>query len=264
MITIVAKKKLKGAQGTLELNVDVTIRKGAFVTLSGVSGIGKTTLLRIIAGLTFPEYGLVNVLGKNWLDSNKNINVSPQKRSVGFVFQDLALFPNMTVLQNISFALKKGKDVNIVNTLIEIMELENLKSVKPSHLSRGQQQRVAIARAIAQRPSILLLDEPFSALDETIRKKLLVYIKVLHQQYQLTTILVTHHPDIINEVSDIQWHMKDGKIDVLTPSLVKECTYPIKNLSRDEHNVTITLDHHDALMDINIGDTIKIHRKTPD
>ena len=192
MISISLKKNLQGANGKMTLEVNGHISPGDLVVIYGVSGAGKTSILRMIAGLFNPESGKIEINNTCWFDSQKNINIKPQYRKVGFVWQDYALFPNMTVKQNLRFALQKGQSEKIITELMEIIELTGLQNRKPHTLSGGQQQRVALARALVRKPQILLLDEPLSALDDSMRMKMQDYLLKVHEQYKLTTILVTH------------------------------------------------------------------------
>ncbi len=173
----------------MQLDVEFTIQEGELVTLYGPSGAGKTTVLRMLCGLSTPDEGRISVRGQPWLDSAKKINLKPQHRDIGIVFQDYALFPNLTVKENLRYALKKDQPDAIVNELLEMMELTNLYDKKPELLSGGQRQRVALARAIVRKPRILLLDEPMSALDTALRVKIQDYILRVHEQFKLTTIL---------------------------------------------------------------------------
>ena len=211
MIEIDIEKKLIGAEGKFNLKFSFSSDKNTFLSIFGKSGSGKTTILRIIAGLEKADRGKIVVNNKVWLDTEKKIDILPQKRNVGFVFQNYALFPNMTVLENILFAMNK-KDVRKALEILKDVELEPLKDRYPNTLSGGQQQRVALARAIARNPEILLLDEPLSALDFSIRFKLQDLIKKLHQKFQLTTILVSHEPQEVIKLSDVVVHIENGKI----------------------------------------------------
>jgi molybdate transport system ATP-binding protein len=193
MIKINIRKKLNMATGAGVLHIDTELTNQSFTALYGPSGAGKTTLLRIIAGLLQPEYGVIEVNGQTWLNTEKKINLPAQKRKIGFVFQDYALFPNMTVQQNLFYALPQKGNTSRVERLIATMGLQNLANQKPELLSGGQKQRVALARAIVREPQILLLDEPLSALDDTTRNHLQNELRKVHQQYQLTTLLVSHH-----------------------------------------------------------------------
>jgi molybdate transport system ATP-binding protein len=179
------------------LVIDTELADHSFTALYGPSGAGKTTLLRIIAGLLQPEQGIIEVNGETWLNTSKKINLPAQKRNVGFVFQDYALFPNMTVHQNLLYALPDKGDKQKAETLLTIMGLQSLAHQKPELLSGGQKQRVALARALIREPQVLLLDEPLSALDNVTRIALQNELQNLHRQYQLTTLLVSHHiPEI--------------------------------------------------------------------
>ena len=192
MIEIQITKPLHTADGTIDLVVNKEIQNGDFLTIFGKSGSGKTTLLRIIAGLETPKSGTIIVDGEVWFDSERKINLPPQKRNVGFVFQDYALFPNMTVRQNLEFALPNKKEIQRVDEILEIMEIGNLSNMKPIHLSGGQKQRVAVARTLMTNPKILLLDEPLSALDMEMRQKLQDELHSVHQKFGITSILVSH------------------------------------------------------------------------
>ncbi|MDN3671072.1 ATP-binding cassette domain-containing protein [Echinicola jeungdonensis] len=215
MITLSLQKQLKTAAGDVHLSLEGTIQKQEFITLYGKSGVGKTTTLKMIAGLLFPDDGKILVHEKLWVNVNQKINLPPQKRKVGFVFQDYALFPNMTVEENLSFAQSGRKEKRVIDDLIEITDLGNLKNRKPNSLSGGQQQRVALARALVQKPEILLLDEPLSALDHEMRMVLQDYILKVHREFQLTTFLVSHDIPEIIKMSDRVWHLETGKTTII-------------------------------------------------
>jgi len=202
---------LNGNSEEFKLEMHTSIKKGSFTTIFGPSGSGKTTLLRCIAGLQTPQNGIITVNGIPWFEASKS-NFTPQKRGVGYVFQDYALFPNMTIQENLEFALKPQQNPEIIHELIAIMELTSLTNSKPVSLSGGQKQRVALARALVQKPKILLLDEPLAALDSGIKSKLQDYILKLHQKYELTTLLVTHDIAEILRMSDHIIELKHGKI----------------------------------------------------
>ncbi len=212
MIEIKITKPLHTADGTIDLVVNKEIQNGDFLTLFGKSGSGKTTLLRIIAGLETPKSGTIIVDGEVWFDSEKKINLTPQKRNVGFVFQDYALFPNMTVRENLEFALPNKKEIQRVDEILEIMEIENLSNMKPIHLSGGQKQRVAVARTLMTNPKILLLDEPLSALDSAMRQKLQDELSSIHTKFGITSLLVSHDISEVFRLSNRVFKINLGQI----------------------------------------------------
>jgi molybdate transport system ATP-binding protein len=204
-------KQLIGYNGKFTLEAEFKVEKGEFLTIFGKSGSGKTTILRMIAGLEKPDEGYIEFDGKVYFDSSKGVNLPPQNRNVGFVFQNYALFPNMTVFENVAFALNK-KEKEKVEEILKVVELYNLKDRYPSSLSGGQQQRVALARSIVKNPDILLLDEPLSALDYSIRLKLQEELKKIHKMFNLTTLLVSHDKPEVFKLSDKVIYLEDGKI----------------------------------------------------
>jgi len=212
MIRFSAYKELQTSDGRMPLDVSIEINRGELVSLYGNSGAGKTTILRLLAGLTAATKVFTEANGQIWDDSENKIFVVPQKRSVGFVFQDFALFPNFNLRENIEFALPPGQDKRFVDELIESLELGALQKNKPIHLSGGQRQRVALARAIARKPKLLLLDEPLSSLDDEMRHKLQQFIVRVHKEFGLTTILVSHHLPEIYKLSHKIFHLEKGRI----------------------------------------------------
>ncbi len=212
MISASLHKRLHGAQGEFELAARLEVAQGEFVALFGPSGVGKTTLLRCLAGLEQPEQGRVVVGGATWFDSAARIGLAPQQRQVGYVFQDYALFPNMTVRGNLEFALRKGADKKRVNELLELMELGELQQRKPETLSGGQKQRVALARALISEPRLLLLDEPLSALDSAIRSRLQDEILRLQKHFGITAIIVSHDVGEVYKLANRVMVMEAGKI----------------------------------------------------
>ncbi len=212
MITINVTKRLDTAEGSINANFDLTINTGEFFTLFGPSGAGKTTLMRMIAGLEIPDSGRIAVDGEVWFDSTKKINLPPQKRSIGFVFQDYALFPTMSVRENLLFAADDAKQRANVDELIELVELSQLSDRLPATLSGGQKQRVALARALVRRPKILLLDEPLSALDPTMRQKLQDELALVHSRLGVTTLLVSHDIAETVKLSDRLAQVEAGRI----------------------------------------------------
>ena len=211
MIELYARKSLIGSKGPFELDVRLTVPSHELAVLYGVSGAGKTTLLRMLAGLDRPSEGRIRVCGETWFDSARKICVPPQKRSIGFVFQNYALFPSMTVRGNLEFAAGSRKDPR-TDLLLKLIELEELQNRYPEELSGGQQQRVALARALIRKPKLLLLDEPLSALDPEMREKLQDEIMRLHQELGLTTLLVSHDRSEICRVADRIFVIKEGRV----------------------------------------------------
>lgn len=212
MISIKVSHMLDGANGPFPLRIDRQISARSLTVIYGESGAGKTTTLRFIAGLTIPDSGQISFRKEVWFDSERGISLKPQVRSVGMVFQDAGLFPNMTVEQHLHFALDGKKNSDDVQTWLDIMELDGLKGKRPSQLSGGQQQRVALARAVIQKPDIILLDEPFTALDHRLRRKMFDHILKVHKRFDLTTVIVTHDPTLLLQDSDTLLELKDGKL----------------------------------------------------
>ncbi|EOH6834514.1 sulfate/molybdate ABC transporter ATP-binding protein [Campylobacter jejuni] len=209
MIKIDIKLPINTAKGKKQLELNTCLKANEITAIFGESGAGKTTLLKIIAGLIKPEFGRIEVGDELWLDTQKNINLAIQKRKIGFVFQDYALFPNMSVKENISYAATSKQKVE---ELLSLMNLENLAKIYPKNLSGGQAQRVALARALAREPQILLLDEPLSALDFKMRSFLQDELVKILQHFKITTLLVSHDLAEIYKLSHRILELSDGKI----------------------------------------------------
>lgn len=191
------------------LSVDIEVARGAFVGVSGPSGSGKTTLLRCLAGLAQPETGRIENLGIVWFDSGGRENLPPQNRHVGFVFQNYALFPHLTALGNVLFAdSNKARSLE----LLDLVGMADHAGQFPRELSGGQQQRVALARALARRPSLLILDEPFSAVDEELRFQLGEDIRRIQRAAGVTTLFVTHHSEDIRRLCGREIKLKEGRV----------------------------------------------------
>jgi sulfate transport system ATP-binding protein len=193
-------------------NVSVAIPSGSLTALLGPSGSGKSTLLRVIAGLEQPDSGQVVILGED------ATGLPPQKRGVGMVFQHYAAFKHMTVFDNVAFGLsirKRPKEEirRRVHELLELVQLHGLAQRYPSQLSGGQRQRMGLARALAIEPKVLLLDEPFGALDARVRKELRQWLRHLHDDVHVTTVLVTHDQEEAMEVADRVVLMNEGRIE---------------------------------------------------
>jgi sulfate/thiosulfate transport system ATP-binding protein len=216
-IILVDLTKTYGKQ-TVVNHVSLEIQTGELFVLLGASGSGKSTLLRLIAGLAFPDAGRVALEGRDVTD------LPPQARNTGFVFQNYSLFRHMTVRQNIAFGLDIRKEPRTlrdqrVNELLALIDLSGLADRMPSQLSGGQQQRVALARALAYKPGVLLLDEPFGALDVKIRGQLRQNLRAIQRQLNVTAVLVTHDQDEAFELADRIGIIENGKLlEVGTPS----------------------------------------------
>ncbi len=189
----------------LEVDLDVT----GTVALVGPSGAGKTTVLRTIAGLSRPQRGRISLGDTTWFDADRGIDVSPEQRRVGLVFQDYALFPHLRVDQNVAFG---AADPALVSGLLERLRISHLASVKPRALSGGERQRVALARALARDPDVLLLDEPLSALDAHTRLGVRAELHELLDDLQLPTVLVTHDFEDAATLADRIGVLVDGRI----------------------------------------------------
>ena len=193
-------------------HVDLEIESGSLVALLGPSGSGKSTLLRLIAGLEKPDSGRILLTGAD------ATHQSVQDRNIGFVFQHYALFKHLTVRKNIAFALeiRKTPPAKVkarVQELLDLVQLSGLGDRYPSQLSGGQRQRVALARALAVEPKVLLLDEPFGALDAKVRKDLRAWLRRLHDEVHVTTVFVTHDQEEAMEVSDEIVVMNQGRVE---------------------------------------------------
>ncbi|MDN5105468.1 ATP-binding cassette domain-containing protein [Aliarcobacter butzleri] len=206
MIEIKINKPLHGSNGTMNLDIDLNINKGEFVALSGLSGSGKTTLLRILAGLENAT-GTLKIDNEYWL--NEKYSKDSQKRDIGFVFQDYALFPNFTVLQNLLYV---KKDKELAKHLLDMTDMYELKDRYPNSLSGGQKQRVSLCRALMNKPKLLLMDEPLSALDPQMRTKLQNEILTLHKEFNTTTIMVSHDPSEMYRLASRVLVLDYGKI----------------------------------------------------
>ena len=210
MLKVNIQKELK----EFNLEVDFQLKKGCLGIL-GPSGCGKSMTLKSIAGIETPNSGIVSLTGDEntvYFDSNKNINLKPQNRNVGYLFQNYALFPNMTVEENISIGLGKNYDEKIVVDMIKRFHLEGLEKRYPRQLSGGQQQRVALARILAYSPDVILLDEPFSAMDTFLKEQLRLELVNLLNNFDGLSILVTHDRDEVFQFCDELIVLDEGKI----------------------------------------------------
>lgn len=212
-MTILVENLCKQINHQLILNhIHLEIQTGRLVALIGPSGSGKSTLLRTIAGFEKPTEGYI------WLNGQNTEYLSIQERQIGFVFQEYALFPHLTVFENIAFGLNIhhlsfSNIESRIQDLLQLIQLEDKKEFYPFQLSGGQQQRVAFARAISIEPKVLLLDEPFSALDIKVRRELRKWLYTLHQEMPLTTLLVTHDQHEAFEMADEIILFRQGQIE---------------------------------------------------
>jgi sulfate/thiosulfate transport system ATP-binding protein len=196
--------------------VSVEVPTSSLTALLGPSGSGKSTLLRVIAGLERPDEGVI------CLDGDDVTNVAPQRRGVGFVFQHYAAFKHMTVRENVAFGLKirrrpRAEIKQRVGELLELVQLSRLADRYPAQLSGGQRQRMGLARALAVDPKVLLLDEPFGALDARVRKELRMWLRRLHDETHTTTVIVTHDQEEAMDVADRVVVMNAGSIEQIAP-----------------------------------------------
>jgi molybdate transport system ATP-binding protein len=212
MIRLDIRKKLQGAAGPFWLEIGMEVRSGEVIALTGPSGSGKTTLLRILAGLEKPDAGSVHFGDAVWHETAGKTHLPPQNRWIGMVIQNYALFPHLTIRENIAFGMPRGATSSEIDHLLEEMELSRLADRHTRYLSGGQKQRVALARALVRRPQLLILDEPLSALDLITRNKLQRFLKRELAQRALTTILVTHQEEEMKRLADRVLWLQEGKI----------------------------------------------------
>jgi molybdate transport system ATP-binding protein len=199
------------------LQVQFEVAEGQCLALVGPTGCGKTTVLRLLAGLLEPDQGLISLNGTVVLDTTRGLNLSPQQRRVGVVFQDYSLFPHMTVLQNVAYGARargagRSQAHGTAMAALERVGMQEHAAVRPTRLSGGQQQRVALARALASGAQVLLMDEPMSALDATTRRQVRAELRRLIKSLGLTTIIVTH--DVVDALTlgDVLCVMREGKV----------------------------------------------------
>lgn len=207
MLEIEIHKSFKSRSRDTRVYCKAAIKKGITTAIYGKSGVGKSTVLRMIAGLENPNKGQITYMDEVWFDDSKKINRPIGQRNIGFVFQDFNLFPNMTVEGNLKYASGKKIDEAIYK-LLEATGLEKLLKSYPAALSGGEKQRVSIIRALCQNPDLLLLDEPFSALDDESIGQLIEEIRIIQEQTGTTVLVISHRKDVIIEMAQEVVHMK--------------------------------------------------------
>ncbi|MBE7169393.1 MAG: ATP-binding cassette domain-containing protein [Williamsia sp.] len=204
MIKVDLTKQIRTHDGS-GLHINTQFASGQITQLVGPSGAGKTTLLKMLAGLIQPDQGRIQVDDQVWLDTEAGICLEPQKRGVGFVFQDYALFPHMTVEKHLLYGTR---DEAYIKQLLQTGRLEPFRHHKPRQLSGGQQQRLAILRALSTKPRLLLMDEPFTALDNALKKELIADLKNLLTVQGTTCLVVTHQPFLNGEFAGDTFEME--------------------------------------------------------
>ena len=263
-------------------DVSLEVPEGSLTALLGPSGSGKSTLLRIIAGLETPDSGAVMI------DGADVSHVIPQKRGIGFVFQHYAAFTHMTVRENVAFGLRirkrpKAEITERVDELLALVGLTKWAQQRPSQLSGGQRQRMALARALAVQPNVLLLDEPFGALDATVRAELRAWLRRLHDEQHVTTVLVTHDQEEAMEISDRIAVMSAGTIEQVgdpreiydrpATDFVMGFVGPVSRLGGKlvrPHDVTIALEPGDSRIEamvkrvVHLGFEVRLELELPD
>ena len=235
----------------IPLDVDFSCGSGAILVILGPSGSGKTTILRSIAGLYRPQNGEIVTKGESWFDSEKNLHLATQQRKTGMVFQDYALFPHLNALKNICISISHlgaSAQVKKAEALLEKVNMHGLGSRYPHQLSGGQQQRIALARALARDPKVLLLDEPFSAVDQQTRRKLLRELMQLRTQVDIPIIHVTHDLNEARRIADnicIIHHGKTLQIDTPPRVMSKPLNKNVAHLLGHYNIFSAKIEKHD-------------------
>jgi molybdate transport system ATP-binding protein len=210
MLSFYIEKRLKAGDRRFDLELEYSLPRGAFLGVRGPSGSGKSTLVRCLAGLARPDSGYIDCEGRSWFDASRRLFVGARRRPVGVVFQDYALFPNMTVLGNVLYA---KNDPDRAGRLLELTRMTYEARKFPSELSGGQKQRAALARALARDPELLLLDEPLSALDEELREELGDELRRVQKETGLTAIMVSHSKSEVGRLCDEILELRSGRVD---------------------------------------------------
>jgi molybdate transport system ATP-binding protein len=222
---------LRAGDHVFQLDAAYRMAEGGFLGVRGASGSGKSTLLRCLAGLCRPDAGRVRLGDEIWYDSLPGCFLPPQRRSVGFVFQDYALFPNMTVLGNVAYATKNRKRAE---ELLDLTGLTRVARLFPSELSGGQKQRTALARALGRSPRLLLLDEPLSALDEDLRCSLGEELRRIQRETGVTTVLVSHSQGELARLCTEVLQIADGRILPRSTSDARAGAWPVPRRPQED------------------------------
>ena len=195
------------------INVKFTAPVGVTV-IFGPSGSGKTTLLQCIAGLLSPERGLISIGNDPIFDSERKLDVAPQQRRIGYVFQDLALFPHMTVAENVAFGIRENgnRRAEVVRDVLERFSIAHVAAHRPAEISGGERQRVALARALVTQPRLLLLDEPFSALDDPLKVEIIADLKQWLEEHRIPVLFVTHDRSEAGALGERMLFMNEGNV----------------------------------------------------
>ena len=219
MIKIQIYKEFFKSANQFYIDVDFSLKKGSFNALFGDSGSGKTTILNVIAGIKYADRGKISVLDNVWLDTAAQINLAINKRKIGVVFQNSILFPHLTVYENLVFSKEKNDSLELMNELIQLFSISDLLKQFPENLSGGEKQKVAIVRSLIRNPDLLLLDEPFSAVDFQQRKELQDALLQVHQKLKFTALVISHDIEEVVRLSDNIFMLDKGKVIKNGPAL---------------------------------------------
>ena len=219
MIKIQIYKEFFKSANQFSIDVDFSLKKGSFNALFGDSGSGKTTILNVIAGIKYADRGKISVLDNVWLDTAAQINLAINKRKIGVVFQNSILFPHLTVYENLVFSKEKNDSLELMNELIQLFSISDLLKQFPENLSGGEKQKVAIVRSLIRNPDLLLLDEPFSAVDFQQRKELQDALLQVHQKLKFTALVISHDIEEVVRLSDNIFMLDKGKVIKNGPAL---------------------------------------------
>ncbi len=260
MLEIDFEKTLATTEGKRPLKVHFTVKQGEVTAIIGESGIGKTTILRVLAGLESVSRGKISWKGNQWLHANGKIMIPAEKRPVSMIFQDYALFPNMTVQENITFAQPKtARNAKEVEHWMHRFDLANLAGRLPARLSGGQKQRLAFARAIARKPEILLMDEPLSAFDQANRHALQSRFLEIQEELGLTALIVTHDRGEVQRLADQCINLSQNELEIQcvlkSDETVKSAQWIAEVIEINELNIKISID--------NMASTIPFDERIP-